>query len=381
MPSRILEQSIASSGLTTIYDKIRAGERLSLEDGIKLYENPDILSVGALANIVRERKNGNKAYFNRNQHINYTNICNKLCDFCAFQRLPGQEGAYVFSPEEIRDQVKATLGYFISEVHMVAGINPRLPYSYYLDILRAVKSVRPAIHIKAFTMVELAQIVKVAKKSVEETLEELKAAGLDSMPGGGAEILTDRVHKEIYKLKLRPQEWLDMQRAVHKAGLRSNATMLYGHIETIPERVEHLLRLRDLQDETGGFQTFIPLAFHPDNTKMDQLPGTTGLLDLRNLAVPRLMLDNFPHVKAFWIMISPKVAQISLHFGADDMDGTVIEERITHEAGATTPQGLTREDLIGLIRETGRDPVERDTLYNSIEQSSTSALAKQTAIV
>ncbi len=371
MLSRVLENSIARSGLSSIYDKVSAGERLSFEDGLKLYETPDLLSVGALANIVRERKNGNRAYFNRNQHINYTNICNKGCNFCAFQRLPGEEGAYVYSPEEIREKMRATLDYFISEVHMVAGINPRLPYSYYLDILRAVKSVRPNIHIKAFTMVELAQIVKLSKKSVEETLAELKTAGLGSLPGGGAEILTDRVHKQIYKLKLSPQQWLDMQRAVHKAGLRSNATMLYGHIETIAERVEHLIKLRELQDETGGFQTFIPLAFHPDNTGMADLPGTTGILDLKNLAVPRLMLDNFPHIKAFWIMISPKIAQVSLSFGADDMDGTVIEEKITHEAGATTPLGLTREEIVRLIREAGREPVERDTMYHPIEASAT----------
>ncbi len=371
MISPILENSVSRAGLGTIYEKVLAGERLSFDDGLKLYETPDLLSVGALANIVRERKNGNRAYFNRNQHINYTNICNKGCNFCAFQRLPGQEGGYVYSPEEIREKMKATLDYFISEVHMVAGINPKLPYSYYLDILKAVKSVRPNIHIKAFTMVELAQIVRLSKKSVEETLEELKAAGLGSMPGGGAEILTDRVHKAIYRAKLSPAEWLNMQRSVHRAGLHSNATMLYGHIETPAERVEHLIKLRELQDETNGFMTFIPLAFHPDNTEMSDLPGTTGLLDLRNLAVPRLMLDNFPHIKAFWIMITPKIAQVSLHFGADDMDGTVIEEKITHEAGATTPLGLSREEIVRLIREAGRDPVERDTLYNPIEQSQT----------
>ncbi len=375
MLSSVLENSVVHSGLSKIYEKVLAGQRLSFEDGLALYETPDLLSVAAMANIVRERKNGNRAYFNRNQHINYTNICNKGCNFCAFQRLPGAEGAYVYSPEEIREKMKATLNYFISEVHMVAGINPKLPYSYYLDILKAVKSVRPNIHIKAFTMVELAQIVRVSKKSVEETLEELKSAGLGSLPGGGAEILTDRVHKEIYRLKLSPQEWLNMQRAVHRAGFHSNATMLYGHIETPAERVEHLIKLRELQDETGGFMTFIPLAFHPDNTDMANLPGTTGMLDLRNIAVPRLMLDNFPHVKAFWIMITPKIAQVSLSFGADDMDGTVIEEKITHEAGATTPLGLTREEIVRLIREAGRDPIERDTLYNPIEVSPTYELS------
>ena len=363
-PPSFVESQVSRSGLASIYEKVMAGERLSFEDGVKLYETRDLLSVGALANIVRERKNGNVAYFNRNLHINYTNICNKLCLFCAFDRLPGQEGGYTMYEKDIEERFAQWQGVDISEVHMVAGINPKLPFSYYTDLLRTVKRIRPDIHIKAFTMIELAQMVKLSKVSVEDTIEALKEAGLDSCPGGGCEVLSDRVHQELFHLKLGPKAWLEMQRAVHKAGLRSNATMLYGHIETMAERVNHFIQLRELQDETGGFQTFIPLAFHPDNTEMANLPPTTGFDDLKNIAVARLMLDNFPHIKAFWIMISPKLAQVSLSFGCDDMDGTVLEEKITHEAGAITPQGLSLDELVRLIKEAGREPVERDTLYN-----------------
>jgi aminodeoxyfutalosine synthase len=335
---------------------------------MRLFREPNLNLVGALANIVRERKNGNVAYFNRNLHINYTNICNKMCLFCAFDRLPGEEGGYTMHEPEIRERFKRWENAKITEVHMVAGINPKLPFSYYTDLLRTVKRIRPDIHIKAFTMIELAQIAKLAKMSAEETILALKEAGLDSCPGGGCEVLSDRVHKELFRLKLGPQQWLDMQRTVHKCGLRSNATMLYGHIETLEERVEHFLKLRELQDETGGFQTFIPLAFHPDNTELSHLPPTTGFDDLRMVSIARLMLDNFPHIKAFWIDISPKLAQVSLSYGADDMDGTVLEEKITHEAGGLTPQGLTLEELLALIREAGREPVERDTLYNVINR-------------
>jgi aminodeoxyfutalosine synthase len=251
---------------------------------------------------------------------------------------------------------------------MVAGINPRLPYDYYLDILRAVKEVRPTVTVKAYTMIELAEIARVARKPREEVLRELKEAGLDSLPGGGAEILSDRVHAEIFRLKLTPDEWLDWARAAHRAGLRSNCTMLYGHIETVEERIQHLLRLRELQDETGGFLTFIPLAFHPENTELEHLPPTTGLLDLRQIAVARLMLDNFDHVKSFWIMITPQISQLSLWYGADDIDGTIVREEITHAAGARTPQALTRGELEAMIREAGREPVERDALYRVISR-------------
>lgn len=363
-----LETQLSRSGLASIYDKVLAGDRLSFDDGVTLYRSPDFIGVGALANLVRERKSGNVAYFNRNLHINYTNICNKRCLFCAFDRLPGEEGGYTMYEQDIEERFSRWDGVKISEVHMVAGINPALPFSYYTDLLRTVKRIRPGIHIKAFTMIELAQMQKLARMSAEDTILALKEAGLDSCPGGGCEVLSDRVHKELFRLKLNPTQWLDMQRIVHQCGLRSNATLLYGHIETTEERIEHFIKLRELQDETGGFQTFIPLAFHPDNTEMSHLPPTTGVDDLKTIAVSRLMLDNFAHIKAFWIMISPKLAQVSLSFGADDMDGTVLEEKITHEAGALTPQGLALDELVRLIKEAGREPVERDTLYNVLER-------------
>ncbi|MCX7717344.1 MAG: aminofutalosine synthase MqnE [Candidatus Sumerlaeaceae bacterium] len=355
-------------GLGQIYDKVCSGVRLSAEDGVRLYACHDQNALGALANLVREQKNGNDAYFNRNLRIDYTNICNKQCTFCAFDRLPGEAGGYVLTPEDIEARVRQWDHVRLTEVHMVGGINPRLPFGYYLDILRAIKRVRPNIHVKAFTMVEIAQMIRISKLGPEATVAALREAGLDSCPGGGAEVLNERVHKELFRLKIGPDEWLSLQRLVHRCGLRSTATMLYGHIETPAERIEHMVRLRELQDETGGFQAFIPLAFHPANTELSHLPGTTGLEDLRNISVSRLMLDNFDHIKAYWIMLSPPVSQISLWHGADDIDGTVLEETIVHEAGATTPTALTVEALIGLIRETGRTPVERDTLYRPLQK-------------
>ncbi len=361
-----IEDQVQRAGLGGIYDKVLAGERLSPEDGLALFAARDLNLVGAMANIVRERKNGDITYFNRNLHINYTNICNKQCLFCAFDRLPGEEGGYVMYEEEIQERFSRWEGIPISEVHMVAGIHPRLPFEYYTDLLRMVKRIRPDIHIKAFTMIELAQMARKAQLPLEETIMLLKEAGLDSCPGGGCEVLSDRVHKELFRLKLKPEQWLETQRMVHKCGLRSNATMLYGHIETMEERVEHFVKLRELQDETGGFQTFIPLAFHPDNTEISHLPPTTGFDDLKVIAVSRLMLDNFPHIKGYWTMISPRLAQVSLIYGSDDMDGTILEEKITHEAGALTPQSLTLEYFVRLIKEAGRIPVERDTLYNEL---------------
>jgi len=364
-----IEDQIKASGLDSIYEKVMKGERLSFDDGVRLFETPDLLSVGRLANIIRERKNGDFAYYNRNQHINYTNICNKGCRFCAFQRLPNAADAYWLSLEDVEEKLRKFRDIPITEVHMVAGINPKIPYSYYLDLLRTVKSVRPEVHIKAFTMIEVEEIVRVSGKSSEETLLELREAGLGSFPGGGAEVFSERVHKELFRRKLDSQRWLELAKAAHALGFRSNATMLYGHVESDAERVEHLIKLRETQDQSGGFQTFIPLAFHPENTELDHLPSTTGMMDLRTVAVARLMLDNFPHIKAFWIMVSPRVAQIALSFGADDIDGTVLEEHITHDAGATTPQGLTQKEMIRLIREAGRIPVERDTLYNVVSMN------------
>ncbi len=352
--------------LGDIAAKVIARERLSRDDGVRLYRSPHLHTVGALANYARERLHGDLAYFNVNQHVNYTNLCNKLCRFCAFQRLPGQAGAYVLSPEEAAAKVHAQLGEPVTEVHMVAGVWPKIPYDYYLDLLRAVKAARPSIHIKAFTMVELDQIAKVAKKPLALVLEELKAAGLGSVPGGGAEVFSERVRAATYHLKISGDEWLAIARTVHAAGLRSNCTMLHGHIETIEERVEHLDRLRLLQDETHGFQTYIPLSFHPENSEMSDVPGPTALDELREIAVARLLLDNIAHIKAYWILMDIPIAQLALSYGADDVDGTVVEEHIYHDAGATTPQQVQRAELVQWIRDAGRIPVERDTLYNVV---------------
>jgi aminodeoxyfutalosine synthase len=351
------------AGLGAIAEKVLARVRLSRADGLALYR-ADLHAVGELANLVRERLHGGLAYFNVNQHVNYTNYCNKFCAFCSFDRLPGQEGAYLLTPEQAAEKIRAHLADPVTEVHMVAGVWPRIPYSYYLELLRAVKAARPGIHVKAFTMVELDQIAKVAGKPLPEVLAELKAAGLDSCPGGGAEIFAERVQRAGYRLKISGEQWLALAREVHRAGLRTNCTMLHGHIETPEERVDHLDRLRALQDETGGFQTYIPLSFHPANNEWSHLPGPSALDELREIAVGRLMLDNVAHVKAYWIMLGIAVAQLALSFGADDVDGTVVEEHIYHDAGARTPQEVQRAELVAWIQDAGRVPVERDTLYN-----------------
>ncbi len=361
----VLERARAA-GLAGVAEKVLARARLSLDDGLALYRTPELYVLGDLANLVRERLHGDLAYFNVNQHVNYTNLCNKFCAFCSFDRLPGQEGAYLLTPEEAAAKIRAQLHEPVTEVHMVAGVWPRIPYSYYLELLRAVKAARPSIHIKAFTMVELDQIAKVAGKPLEEVLEELKAAGLGSCPGGGAEVFAERIHRAGYRLKISGEQWLALTRTVHRAGLRSNCTMLHGHIETVEEKVDHLDRLRRLQDETGGFQTYIPLSFHPENNEWSHLPGPCALDELREIAVGRLMLDNIPHVKAYWIMLGIPMAQLALAWGADDVDGTVVEEHIYHDAGARTPQQVQREELVRWIRDAGRIPVERDTLYNVV---------------
>jgi len=356
-----------ASGLGDILDKVRKGERLSVDDGVRLYRNPDILSIGYLANLVRERMNGSKAYFIYNQHLNYSNICTNLCKFCAFGKPKDSAQAYEMSIAEIREKIEARLDEPITEIHLVGGIHPDLPYSYYLEMLQAIKELRPEVHIQAFTCVEIAHLAGLAGKSVAETLKELMAAGLGSIPGGGAEVFSPRIRALTCEKKLSGDGWIQVAKAAHGLGLRSNATMLYGHIETIEERVEHLEMLRSAQDETGGFLTFIPLAFHPKNTELSDLSRTSGIEDLKNIAVARCFLDNFPHIKAYWVMIGPKLAQVALSFGADDVDGTVKEEVITHMAGADTDQAMSRKELVRMIREAGREPVERDTLYKVIK--------------
>lgn len=364
-----MEQIVIDSGLGDLLKKIKEGERLSVADGIRLYNHHDILSVGYLANIARERKNGNNAYFIYNQHINYSNICKNLCKFCAFGKEKDSDFAYEMSLDEIGEKVRSRIDEPITELHIVGGIHPDLPFSYYTDMLKLVKSIRPDVHVQAFTCVEIAHLAELSAQSVEETLVVLQKAGLDSIPGGGAEVFSPRIRSITCEKKLPGEGWLSVAKTAHSLGIRSNATMLYGHIETIEERIEHLMMLRDAQDETGGFLTFIPLAFHPKNTELSQLSKTTGIDDLRNIAVSRCFLDNFDHIKAYWVMIGTKLAQIALSFGADDIDGTVKEEIITHMAGAETEQALSRNQLVRIIKEAGRIPIERDTLYNVISQN------------
>ncbi|MHC4262454.1 MAG: aminofutalosine synthase MqnE [Planctomycetota bacterium] len=369
MSERLIEMA-RRAGLGEIAERVLAGERLTVDDGVALYA-ADLHVVGALANWRREQLHGDRTYFNVNQHVNYTNWCNKFCSFCAFDRLPGQKDAYLLEPEQAAEKIRAHIDEPVTEVHMVAGVWPKIPYDYYLDLLRAVKAARPSIHIKAFTMVEIDQIWKKARQegrheTLEAVLADLVEAGLGSCPGGGAEIFSDRVHAAGYKNKISGAEWLELAGAVHRSGLRTNCTMLHGHMETIEERVDHLDSLRRLQDETGGFQTYIPLSFHPENNEWSKYPGPTAVDELRELAVGRLMLDNIPHIKAYWILMDVPVAQTALSFGADDVDGTVVEERIYHDAGATTPQEVKRQELIDWIRDAGRVPVERDTLYRVV---------------
>jgi len=361
-----MQRYIERAGLADVWEKVRYGARLTLEDGVRLYESHELTAVGYMANHVRERLHGDVAYFVRNQHVNYTNICNKDCKFCSFYAKKGGPQPYELDVQAVRERIRQYRDVPITEIHMVGGINPRLPYAYYLDIVRAIKEERPNATVKAFTMIELQQIARKADKPLPEVLADLKEAGLGALPGGGAEVLTPRVHEELYKKKLDWRDWLDTARVAHAAGLRSNATMLYGHIETLPERVEHLVRLRELQDETGGFLSFIPLAFDPQNTELEHVARTTGSDDLMTIAVSRLMLDNFDHVKAFWMMITPPIAQLALRYGANDIDGTVMNYEITHVIDRSNRQALTMEQLLEMIREAGRIPVERDALYNVV---------------
>ena len=367
----IYDDLIGRAGLADIHDKVLAGQRLSLDDGLRLYACDELPVLGYLANIVRERKSGDTAYYVCNQHINYTNVCNKLCKFCSFYVKPKDERGYVLSPEQVAARVAEYDQAPITEIHMVGGVNPKLPYQYYLDVLQAMKQARPAAHLKAFTMIEIAQIQRIAKKPLEEIFADMKAAGLESLPGGGAEVFSDRVQGDLFWTKADSEEWLDIAQAAHRAGLPSNATMLYGHIENTEEKVYHLVRLREVQDETGGFLCYIPLSFHPERTELEDLPGPTGCLDLKEIAVGRLMLDNFPHVKTFWIMNTIEISQTALWYGADDIDGTVMDYEITRKSFTETQQRLTQAELLQRIVEAGRQPLERDSLYNIVADTPT----------
>jgi len=360
------EERLAKSGLYDIFEKVVEGERLSFEDGVRLYRTDDVLMLGYLANMVREKLNGNRTYFVKNHIINYSNICELDCKFCSFYRKEGQAGAYRFTLEQIFDKIRP-LKDEIVEVHIVGSLDPKLPWEYYVDMMRGIKEINPRINIKAFTAVEIDYFARMFGKSYEEVLSELKEAGLDTMPGGGAEIFSERVRQRLFPDKIGADEWLEVHRTAHKIGIKTNATMLYGHMETIEERVVHLIKLRELQDETNGFLTFIPLPYHPKNNKFAG-EWTTGLQNLKSFAVARLMLDNFPHIKCFWVSTGVKVAQISQCFGVDDLDGTVREERIYHMAGADTAQYLPKNQIIKLIKDAGRTPVERDAYYNVIAE-------------
>ncbi len=365
---KVLETfSMGDASLESIRAKVLAGKRLSFDDGVALYRTNDLLGLGRLANHVREAKHGDIAYFVCNTHINHTNVCAATCDFCAFAAKTGEPRAYTMSLDQVFADV-AKQPKQCREVHIVGGLHPDLPFQYFIDMLKGIKKIRPDMHVKAFTAVEIFFFHKLYKKSVVEVLETLKAAGMDSMPGGGAEIFNKETRNKIIKGKATGEQWLEVARQAHKLGIPSNATMLYGHIETIEDRVDHLIRLRELQDETNGFVTFIPLAFQPWEAPAMKLPETTGFEDLKAIAVARLMLDNIPHIKSYWIMIGPRVAQIGLSFGADDLDGTVTEEKVAHDAGAPTSQSLSVDELCRLIREAGRRPVERDTVFNTIKE-------------
>jgi len=362
-------ERLSRAGLATIADKLEAGVRLDADDGLQLFATPDLLALGWIANRERERRHGAHTYFNYNIRIEATNVCVASCLFCSFARLkPGDEGAYTMSLEQAWDKLRARAHQPLTEVHVVNGLHPDLPLDYYRELLRGFKRIRPDVHLKCFTAVEIAFFADLYRLSDEQVLRELMDAGLDSLPGGGAEIFAPRVRRKICHDKCDADRYLSIHRIAHRLGMRSNVTMLYGHIETAEERVDHMLRARALQDETGGFQAFIPLAFHPDNNQMRKLPAPSATDTLRVHAAARLMLDNIPHVKAFWIATGVEVAQTALWFGVDDLDGTVQEERIYHMAGATSPESMPPDALRRLIRIAGREPVERDTLYNVIPE-------------
>ena len=368
MRTEVTGRLASRAGLGDVWRKVEAGERLSGDDALAVLASRDLIAVGAMADHARRRQVGDDAYFICNRHINHTNVCRNRCRFCAFSRGEGEEGAYTLSVDEVIEKARESLSGGVTEIHIVGGEHPELPYEYYLEMLRRLRALAPDVHVQAFTASEIVYLAGLADRPVEDVLAELKEAGLGSLPGGGAEIFSGRVRGLVCERKISGDTWLDVMRTAHGLGLRSNATMLYGHVETSEEIVDHLLRLRELQDETGGFNAFIPLSFQPANTELDELPGPTGVDDLLMLATGRLVLDNFRHVKAFWINIGLKLAQVSLTFGVDDLDGTVVEEKISHAAGVDTGQAIPREELVRLIRNAGRVPVERDTLYNVVRR-------------
>jgi aminodeoxyfutalosine synthase len=369
----VVRTALRGSELEPLAEKALAGERLSFEDGVRLFRARDLLGLGRLANHVRERRHGNLAFYNVNRYLNPTNLCWVDCALCAWAKKVNEPGGYEMAIEECVEEAGKGYSDSVTEFHIVGGLHPTWPFGYYTGLLKALRTRFPGVHLKAFTMVEIEWIARVGGKSISETIRELRDAGMDSCPGGGAEIFEKRVRDVICKNKITGEEWLSIARECHRQGVPTNATMLYGHVETVEDRVDHLLRLRSLQDETGGFTGLIPLAFHPENTPLAHLPTPSGQTDLRVIAVSRLLLDNIPHIKAYWVQIGVKLAQIALFFGADDLVGTVVDETITHAAGATTASGMTRAEFERIIRESGREPVERDASYRRVIRSGRSA--------
>ena len=357
--------------LQSLAEKVRDGERLTAEDSLLCFTTPHVLYLGRLADTVRHRLHGNTAYFNVNRHINPTNICVYTydCKFCSFAALPDEDHAWQMTHEEVWEHARKQGGNDVTEFHIVGGLHPELSLEWYLEMMRGLQERFPNAHLKAFTAIEIGWFAKQEKLSIEEVLVRLRQAGLGSLPGGGAEIFHPDVREIICDGKLDAEEWIEVHRTAHGLGIRSNCTMLYGHVEKPEHKVDHLLQLRDLQDATGGFNAFIPLAYHPENNYLGLEHHTTGLDDLRHIATARLVLDNIAHMKAYWIMITPKLAQVALSFGADDIDGTVVEETIYHMAGSETRDYLSRPELERIVREAGYVPVERDTLYNPIQEN------------
>ena len=359
--------------LEPVAAKVESGERLSAADALLLFETSDLLGLGALADAANRCRNGERVFFAANQHINPTNVCvlRHNCVFCSFARSPKEEGAYTRTLEEVYAEAESARDNPTREFHIVGGLHPKLRLSYYADLIRGLKARHPDVHIKALTAVEIAHLARIERTTTRRVLEQLKAAGLDTLPGGGAEVFGTAVRATIADRKLIAEDWLRVHREAHQLGIPSNCTLLYGHVETLQDRVKHLQMLRDLQDETGGFLAYIPLAYHPDHNELGEQLGrvgtaTTGFDDLKNIAVGRLFLDNIPHLKTHWPMVTPFISQIALHFGCDDVEGTVVYERVYHEAGAHTPMMLSYGEIVRMVRAAGKEPVERDSLYRPV---------------
>ncbi len=372
-PVPLPQLPLEDAALEAIAGKVASGERLTVDDAVVLFESPDFLTVGALADAVNRARHGDRVWFSSNQHINPTNVCvlRNTCVFCSFARMPKEEGAYTRTLAEVLVEAGQAKSAPTREFHIVGGLHPKLRLSYYTEIIRALREAYPGVHVKALTAVEIAHLARIEKASVRDVLVALREAGLTTMPGGGAEVFSTAVRATIADRKLAGEEWLAVHREAHQLGIPSNCTMLYGHVETARDRAEHLAKLRDLQDETGGFLTYIPLAYHPDHNELGAEKGwtgraTQGMDDLKNIAVGRLFLDNIPHVKTHWPMVTAFVSQVALHFGADDVEGTVVYERIYHEAGAGTPMEMLYDELVRMIREAGKVPMERDSLYQEL---------------